>query len=189
MNHSTSALPWFVGMVGWDGKHPIGERPSGVHPWALVGAPPESRDWLVGDPTFAPEIASSALVDAFCTIDAGTERPTRMGERSWLQKRVHVAHDVLIGDDCEICVGVTLCGFVEIGDRARIGGNTWVKPRVKIGEGAVIGGGSVVTKDVPAHQVWAGNPARFIKYAPTVGEIAEYLPAKPPHQDWMRGIS
>jgi acetyltransferase-like isoleucine patch superfamily enzyme len=40
-----------------------------------------------------------------------------------------------------------------------------VKPRVTIGDGAIIGGGSVVTKDVPAHEVWAGNPGRFMKRA------------------------
>lgn len=37
-----------------------------------------------------------------------------------------------------------------------------VKP-VTIGEYAVVGAGSVVTKDIPPKEVWAGNPARFIK--------------------------
>ena len=37
-----------------------------------------------------------------------------------------------------------------------------VKP-VTIGENAIIGAGSVVTKDIPANEVWAGNPARFIR--------------------------
>lgn len=41
--------------------------------------------------------------------------------------------------------------------------NTLVVKPVKIGEHAIIGAGSVVTKDVPANEVWAGNPARFIK--------------------------
>lgn len=34
---------------------------------------------------------------------------------------------------------------------------------VTIGKGAIIGAGSVVTKDIPPYQVWAGNPARYIK--------------------------
>lgn len=38
-----------------------------------------------------------------------------------------------------------------------------ILPGVTIGEYAVIGAGSVVTKDVPAYQLWAGNPAKFIK--------------------------
>ena len=29
--------------------------------------------------------------------------------------------------------------------------------------GAIIGAGSIVTKDIPPYQVWAGNPARYIK--------------------------
>lgn len=34
---------------------------------------------------------------------------------------------------------------------------------VTIGDGAVIGAGSVVTKDVGPYEIWAGNPARFIR--------------------------
>ena len=34
---------------------------------------------------------------------------------------------------------------------------------VTIGKGAIVGAGSIVTKDIPPYQVWAGNPARYIK--------------------------
>lgn len=46
---------------------------------------------------------------------------------------------------------------------ASIGGGSTVLCGVTIGERAVIGAGSVVTKDVPAGEVWAGNPARFLR--------------------------
>ena len=36
-------------------------------------------------------------------------------------------------------------------------------PGVKIGESSIVGAGSVVTKDVPAHSVVAGNPAKVIR--------------------------
>jgi len=170
------------GVVGWDGTMTVGQRPHGVHPLASIGGHPESRTWMVGDASFAPQIASSALVHAFCTVDAGTERPTRVGERSFLQARVHLGHDVVVGDDCELCVGIVVCGFVEIGDGARIGGNSWVKPRVKVGAGAIIGGGSVVTRDVPAHEVWAGNPARYMKRAWTHPQ--DDHPLRDPEEVW-----
>lgn len=34
---------------------------------------------------------------------------------------------------------------------------------VNIGDGAVIGAGSIVNRDIPAGEIWAGNPARFIR--------------------------
>ena len=38
-----------------------------------------------------------------------------------------------------------------------------ILPGLTIGEGAMIGAGSVVTKDVPAGELWIGNPARFAR--------------------------
>lgn len=52
---------------------------------------------------------------------------------------------------------------VTIGDHAFIGMNTLIVSPVEIGEGAVLAAGSVVTKDVPAWEIWGGNPAKFIK--------------------------
>lgn len=54
-------------------------------------------------------------------------------------------------------------GKVVIKQRAYIGANTVICKPVTIGEGAIIGASSVVTKDIPPFEVWAGNPARFIR--------------------------
>ena len=43
---------------------------------------------------------------------------------------------------------------------ASIGANATILCGITIGEGAMIGAGSVVTKDVPAGELWLGNPAR-----------------------------
>jgi maltose O-acetyltransferase len=53
-------------------------------------------------------------------------------------------------------------GDVVIGDRAWIGYRAIILPGIKIGEGAVAGAGAVVTKDVEAFSIVAGNPARKI---------------------------
>jgi acetyltransferase-like isoleucine patch superfamily enzyme len=46
---------------------------------------------------------------------------------------------------------------------ATIGAGSVILPGITIGEGAFIAAGSVVTKDVPAGELWLGNPARFYR--------------------------
>lgn len=52
---------------------------------------------------------------------------------------------------------------IEIRDNVFIGANTIILKGVTIGEGSVIGAGSVLSRNVPAGEIWAGNPAQFIK--------------------------
>jgi acetyltransferase-like isoleucine patch superfamily enzyme len=56
-----------------------------------------------------------------------------------------------------------LAKSIVVGDRVWIGGRAVILLGVTIGEGAAIGAGSVVTKDIPAWTVAAGNPARVLK--------------------------
>lgn len=46
---------------------------------------------------------------------------------------------------------------------AFVGAHSIILKGVTIGEEAVIGAGSVVTKSVPAREIWAGNPAKYVK--------------------------
>jgi maltose O-acetyltransferase len=52
---------------------------------------------------------------------------------------------------------------VEVGSDVWVGGGAILCPGVKIGDRAVIGAGSVVTRDVPAGVIAAGNPCRVIR--------------------------
>jgi len=84
---------------------------------------------------------------------------------------------VTIGDHCRIYHHVSLAAESAIGSEYRIvlernvtiGAHSIVVARsnssLHIGEGSTIGAGSVLTRDVPPGQIWAGNPARFVKNA------------------------
>lgn len=50
-----------------------------------------------------------------------------------------------------------------IGNDVWIGNKVMIKAGVTINNGAVIGMGSVVTKNVGKYEIWAGNPARYIR--------------------------
>ena len=82
---------------------------------------------------------------------------------------------VKIGNCCRIYHHVTLASescigsehFIILEDGVTIGAHSIVIARsnktLRVGKGSVIGAGSVLTKDVPAGEVWAGNPAKFIR--------------------------
>jgi UDP-N-acetylglucosamine acyltransferase len=134
-----------------------------IHPLAVIGEPPEHRDWVPGMDIYPPDISQSARIEALVTVDAGMFRDTSIGPFSWLMKKVHVGHDARIGMSCEIAPLTSVGGEVEIGDRVKIGQGVTIKPRIIIGSDAVIGMGAVVTKNVPAGETWVGNPARRLK--------------------------
>lgn len=54
-------------------------------------------------------------------------------------------------------------GKIILKENAYIGCRTVICKPVTIGKNAVVGAGSVVTKNIPDNEVWAGNPARFIR--------------------------
>ena len=101
-----------------------------------------------------------------------------IGENAKIRGSVRIGSHVMMGEDVLIISGnhafdrtdipMTWQGFlpdetVEIGDDVWIGSRVILLPGVKVGRGAVIGAGAVVTKDVPAWAVTAGNPARLIR--------------------------
>ena len=134
-----------------------------IHQLALVGSPPEHRAHI--GPGILPEVDETARVEAFCTVDAGIKEPTRIARGAWLMKGCHVGHDAQIGADVELAPHCAVGGHVIIEAGVRVGLGATFKPFVHVGAGARIGMGAVVITDVPAGEVWAGNPARMIHKA------------------------
>jgi acetyltransferase-like isoleucine patch superfamily enzyme len=56
---------------------------------------------------------------------------------------------------------------------ASIGSGATILSNITIGENAIVGAGSVVTKDVPANGIVAGNPAKVLRYIDQTLEVAE----------------
>lgn len=69
--------------------------------------------------------------------------------------------DTFMGDGIDRS---TTKGAIIINDDVWIGLNAIILSGVCIGKGAVIAAGSVITKDVPAYSIAAGNPAKIVKY-------------------------
>ncbi len=102
-----------------------------------------------------------------------------LGVRCMIPFDLKVGKDVMMGPDVIILgdnhefnsrdIPMRLQGMKEyppvcIEDDVWIGAQVIILPGLTIGKGAIIGAGSVVTRDVPAYAILAGNPARIIRY-------------------------
>jgi sugar O-acyltransferase (sialic acid O-acetyltransferase NeuD family) len=74
-----------------------------------------------------------------------------------------VNHDAVVGDYTCVTSGVRISGGVRLGRSCYLGTNSALRELVSIGDGAVVGMGAVVTADVAADTVVAGNPARVLR--------------------------
>ena len=80
---------------------------------------------------------------------------------------------------------IITCKPVHIGKNAWIGAGATVLPGVTIGDNAVVGAASVVTKDVAADTIVAGNPAKFIKRIPASSNVLHPMKRmRPYNSDW-----
>jgi acetyltransferase-like isoleucine patch superfamily enzyme len=105
-------------------------------------------------------IGNDVALESPCTLVVAA--PLRIGDG------VRMGHDVMILTGTHrIGLPRHRCGPYEfkpvtIGDGVWIGARTVVLPGVSIGQGCVISAGTVVTRDMPANSLIAGNPARVV---------------------------
>ena len=97
------------------------------------------------------------------TIDRGSLSNTIIGENTFLDNQVHIAHNNKIGKNCIIAGQVGFAGSSTLGDNVMIGGQAGISGHLKIGNNVQIGGGSGVIKDIPNNSKVMGYPAKDLK--------------------------
>jgi sugar O-acyltransferase (sialic acid O-acetyltransferase NeuD family) len=113
-----------------------------VHPQASVAA--------------GVELGAGTMVFACAVITA----PQRVGRFVLAMPHVLLTHDDSVADGVTLAGRAALAGAVRVGESAYLGSGALVREGLTIGAGALVGMGSVVLRDVPAGQTWAGVPAR-----------------------------
>lgn len=89
--------------------------------------------------------------------------PVTIGSRTLFGPNVQIYTAMHPMDHKERATGLEFAKPITIGEDVWIGGSVVICPGVTIGDRSVIGAGSVVTKDIPADVVAAGNPCKVIR--------------------------
>lgn len=124
-------------------------------------------------------ILKEAVIGKNCNINCQVfiENDVKIGDNVTIKPGVQIWDGVTLEDNVFIGPNVTFTNdlmprskvYPEKFERtlikkgASIGANATVIAGITIGENALIGAGSVVTKDIPANEIWIGNPAKFYK--------------------------
>lgn len=103
------------------------------------------------------KIGHDSIVGSRCFLDG--RAALTIGNHSSLASEVMIYNDE---HDIHSDTYDNSFGPVTIGDYVFVGPRSIILPNVTIGNGAVIAAGAVVTKDVPAFEVWGGVPAKKI---------------------------
>jgi acetyltransferase-like isoleucine patch superfamily enzyme len=131
------------------------------------------------------EISHNVYIGHNTILKAYHENLLVIGEHTWIGQNcfMHSAGGIVVGqavgigpavkiitsehiaDDTSIPILFTSLKFkaVLLKDGCDIGVGSVICPGVTVGEGAIVGAGSVVNKDIPDLEVWAGVPARRIR--------------------------
>jgi UDP-2-acetamido-3-amino-2,3-dideoxy-glucuronate N-acetyltransferase len=124
-------------------------------------------------------VLKGAKIGANCNINFNVfiENDVEIGNNVTIKPGVQIWDGLRIGNNVFIGPNVTFCNDkyphskqypdkfqkTVIKKGVSIGAGSIILGGITIGENAMIGAGSLVTKNIPGHELWFGTPAKFIK--------------------------
>ena len=105
------------------------------------------------------KIGKGTVVMPNVSISSGT----KIGKCCLIMVGATIGHNNKIGNYCHFAAQSCTSSFVKIEDGVHLGLNSTVRENLKIGKYSTLGMGSVLLENMAKEEIWAGNPARFIR--------------------------
>jgi len=131
--------------------------------YVSIGMTAEHRDYFNSPGEVV--IGNSNVVREFVTINSSTKGVTKMGNGCTMLRGSHLSHDSVLEDRVTVSCNVLIGGESYIMEGANLGLGAVLHQYQVIGAYAMLGMGAVVPKktDILPGQIYAGNPAKFLK--------------------------
>lgn len=107
------------------------------------------------------EIGSGVVIMPYVMISAAA----RIKRCSLIMTGATIGHDTTIGEFNHIASQAVVGAYINTAKGVHIGLNSTLRENISIGENSTIGMGAVITKNVGKNEIWAGNPAKFLRMA------------------------
>ena len=154
----------------YEGCH-IGRRVI-IHSGTVIGSDGFGFVTVSGRHQKVPQVGNVIIEDdveigANVTIDRATTGSTLVKCGTKIDNLVHLAHNVVIGQDCFLVAQTGIAGSTKVGNSVTFAGQSGCSGHLTIGDNCVFAARSAPISDVPAGSFYAGFPAR-------------------PHKEWLR---
>jgi acetyltransferase EpsM len=106
-------------------------------------------------------LGTGTVVMPFAAISAATT----IAKGCLIMIGATILHNTRIGKYCHFAAQACVGANMNIEDGVHIGLNATTRENLTIGKNSTLGMGSVLTKDMGENEVWAGNPAKFLRKA------------------------
>ncbi|MDD5432811.1 MAG: UDP-3-O-(3-hydroxymyristoyl)glucosamine N-acyltransferase [Candidatus Omnitrophica bacterium] len=158
----------------------IGDRVI-IHSGAVIGADGFGFITIKGLHHKIPQIGTVEIEDdveigANTAIDRARFDKTIIHRGTKIDNLVHIAHNVVVGDDSLIVAQAGISGSTVIGKGVTIAGQAGLVGHITIGDGAILAAQAGITKSVPANTMVSGYPARAHDKAIKVNACVQNLP-------------
>jgi UDP-3-O-[3-hydroxymyristoyl] glucosamine N-acyltransferase len=136
-----------------------------VNPGAVLGA--DGFGFAPGKDDIAkiPQIGVVVIEDdveigSLCNVDRGALTETRIKKGTKLDSLVHVAHNVVVGENCMLCGQTGIAGSARIGNWVITAGQTAINGHIQVGDRIQLGARGVIDNDLLESGTYHGFPAK-----------------------------